>query len=71
MASLRTYCKHDPVMVEKLVWMLQYLAKQPAAQKEYEIAIKDELETLLTQAKGAFDSNKDIRSIEKLANDQL
>jgi uncharacterized membrane protein len=71
MASLRTYCKHDPVMVEKLVWMLQYLAKQPAAQKEYEIAIKDELETLLTQAKGAFDSNKDIRSVEKLANDQL
>jgi uncharacterized membrane protein len=71
MASLRTYCKHDPVMVEKLVWMLQYLAKHPAVQKEYEIAIKDELETLLTQAKGAFDSNKDIRSVEKLANDQL
>lgn len=69
MASLRTYCKHDPIMVEKLLWMLKYLERQPAAQENYHAVIKEEMETLLKQAKKAFDSNKDVVSIENIASD--
>ncbi|MDC8001916.1 DUF2254 domain-containing protein [Aequorivita todarodis] len=66
MASLRTYCKHDPIMVQKLFWMLDYLQKQPAAETAYIIAIQEEMKTLLEQAKSSFTSKKDIASIEKM-----
>jgi uncharacterized membrane protein len=69
MASLRTYCKHDPIMVEKLLWMLMYLQQQPAAEDNYILAIKKEMETLVSQAKNSFDSNKDVSVIEKMILD--
>ena len=69
MASLRTYCKHDPIMVEKLLWMLKYLEKQPAAEDNYHAVIKDEMETLMKQAKLACDSEKDVDAIENMAGD--
>jgi hypothetical protein len=56
-------------MVEKLLWMLKYLERQPAAQENYHAVIKEEMETLLKQAKKAFDSNKDVVSIENIASD--
>jgi len=67
MTSLRTYCKHDPVMVQKLLWMLEYLQKQPAAETDYHVVIKEEIKTLLAQAKDSFDSKKDVAFIEKKA----
>ncbi len=66
MASLRTYCKHDPVMVEKLLWMLNYLQKQPAAEDNYQKVIKEEMKTLLEQAKNSFDSEWDVLTIDKM-----
>lgn len=66
MASLRTYCKHDPVMVEKLLWMLDYLQKQPAAEDNYQKVIKEEMKTLLEQAKNSFDSEWDVSMIDKM-----
>lgn len=66
MASLRTYCKHDPVMVEKLLWMLDYLQKQPAAEDNYQKVIKEEMKTLLEQAKNSFDSEWDVLTIDKM-----
>lgn len=66
MASLRTYCKHDPVMVEKLLWMLDYLQKQPAADDNYQKVIKEEMKTLLEQAKNSFDSEWDVLTIDKM-----
>ncbi len=67
MASLRTYCTHDPIMVEKLLWMLGYLQNQPAAEEGYYLAIKRELETLVKQAKSSFDSKQDVQLIKKMA----
>ncbi|MDN3724991.1 DUF2254 domain-containing protein [Aequorivita sp. SDUM287046] len=67
MASLRTYCKNDPVIVQKLLWMLNYLQKQPAAEAYYHGIIKDEIRTLLEQAKNSFESQKDIEAIKGLA----
>ena len=69
MASLRTYCKHDPVMVEKLLWMMVYLQKQPAAEDNYIAVIKEEMGTLLEQAKNSFDSEWDVSVIEKMIAD--
>ena len=69
MASLRTYCKHDPVMVEKLLWMMVYLQKQTAAEDNYIAVIKEEMGTLLEQAKNAFDSEWDVSVIEKMIAD--
>ncbi len=69
MASLRTYCKHDPIMVEKLLWMLEYIQKQPAAEENYHVIIKEEIQTLLKQAKQSIDSGKDVVVIDKMASD--
>ncbi len=65
MASLRTYCSHDPIMVEKLLWMLEYLQKQPAAEQDYHEIIKVEMQTLLKQAKKSFELDKDFDAIDK------
>ncbi len=69
MASLRTYCKHDPIMVEKLLWMLKYLQKQPAAKAYYQTVVDEEIKTLVKQAKNAFDSKKDVIAIKNMALD--
>jgi uncharacterized membrane protein len=65
MASLRTYCKHDPIVVQKLIWMLKYLHDQPAADETYTAAIKEELKVLVNAMD--FDSEKDERILRKLA----
>lgn len=66
MASLRTYCKHDPIIVQKLIWMLDYLKDQPAADESYIIAIKEEIQTVLDQSKHSLESERDLRTVERL-----
>jgi uncharacterized membrane protein len=66
MASLRTYCKHDPIIVQKLIWMLTYLSKQPAKKKSYLKNIEEELKTLVSESKMAFDSEKDVETITNI-----
>lgn len=46
MASLRTYSKKDPTVVQKLLWMLNYLMKQPAFKEDYKEAIQNEIKLL-------------------------
>ena len=65
MASLRTYCKHDPIMVQKLLWMLTFLEKQPTVSENYLQIIKKEKEVLLAQAKTSLDSEWDFQAIAK------
>lgn len=65
MASLRTYCKHDPIMVQKLLWMLTYLQDQPAVEENYRSAIKAEIETMLEQAQDSIDSKRDLDAITR------
>ena len=66
MASLRTYCKHDPIVVQKLIWMLKYLENQTAVEKSYISTIQIELEVLI--AVMDFDSDKDEHKLRALAN---
>lgn len=55
MASLRTYCKHDPIVVQKLLWMLAYLKKQPSFDEEYTKAIADEIKRLKKDSKSIIE----------------
>lgn len=54
MASLRTYSKKDPIVVQKLLWMLNYLSKQPAFNEDYKEAIQKEIKLLKTGSKKIF-----------------
>lgn len=63
MASLRTYCSHDPIMVQKLIWMLEYLQDQEVVEEYYGTLINKEKKTLIEQAKNSFKSERDIAMI--------
>ncbi|MAP54926.1 DUF2254 family protein [Altibacter sp.] len=63
MASLRTYCKHDPIIVQKLIWMLGYLKEQSPFDEGYTEMIEKELDLLLKEAKEAFDSATDVKKV--------
>lgn len=68
MASLRTYCKHDPVIVEKLVWMLKYLAGQDTyAEEVYPLFITKEIKLLLKDAKSSLTNKQDWKKVKLLA----
>lgn len=68
MASLRTYCKHDPVIVQKLLLMLNYLSEQQAYSKKYKDCIEREIKLLIDDAKNTFESSADIDRINALDN---
>ncbi len=63
MASLRTYCKHDPIMVQKMFWMLDYLKVQPAVDESYTESIAQEQKLLLKESTNAFDTMADKKAI--------
>ena len=63
MASLRTYCKHDPIMIQKLLWMLNYLEKQHTADQSYIKVIQKEVEILMAQIESSLDSEQDYNKI--------
>ncbi len=66
MASLRAYCKHDPIVVQKLITMLTYLDKQSIRNKDYNIVVKNELKALVDDMD--FSSEKDRNKMVSLAN---
>ncbi|WP_194850627.1 DUF2254 domain-containing protein [Nonlabens antarcticus] len=65
MSSLRTYCKHDPIVVQKLLWMLSYLKQQPCEVDSYNESIEREISVLMKDVN--FDSPTDQRKVEELA----
>ncbi|MCF4101319.1 DUF2254 domain-containing protein [Gillisia sp. M10.2A] len=67
MASIRTYCKHDIILVQKLLLMFQYLKKQPAGNKEYFDCLDKEAINLLNDAKSSISNKADIEQAMKMA----
>ena len=55
MASLVTYSKKDPIIVQKLLWMLEYLSNQEAYNETYIDAVKDEIGRLRKRSKAIID----------------
>jgi uncharacterized membrane protein len=60
MVSIRTYCKHDTTVAQKLLIMLNYLLHSPTYNEDYKKNIDLEIETLLTDAKEAINNDRDV-----------
>ncbi|THD65743.1 DUF2254 domain-containing protein [Robertkochia marina] len=68
MASLRLYCKHDVIIMQKLILMIRYLLFQPAAEEHYSECLKEEVKLLLDDAGKSISNEKDLTTIKELAN---
>lgn len=68
LASLRQYCKHDVIIVQKILLMLKYLALEKTADVAYLAVIKTEIATLMADAKLFIKNEADLTVLEKLAN---
>ncbi|MDO1501578.1 DUF2254 domain-containing protein [Winogradskyella maritima] len=67
MASLRAYCKHDVLVVQKLFSLLSYLENDAEkAEPHYQDAIKAEIENLYNDCKASLTNATDLSLIEKL-----
>lgn len=67
MASIRTYCKHDIILIQKLLLMFYYLEKQQSSNSSYSKTLKHEAENLLRDAKDSIKNEDDIQTAINLA----
>jgi uncharacterized membrane protein len=67
MASIRTYCKHDIILVQKLLLMFKYLKTQNIKKQGYLDCIDTEIKTLLDDVKQAVTNQRDIDIALKMA----
>ncbi len=67
MASIRTYCKHDIILIQKLLLMLKYLKTQNVKEQSYLDCIDTEVKTLLEDVKKALTNQRDIDTALKMA----
>ncbi|MDR5590835.1 DUF2254 domain-containing protein [Christiangramia sp. SM2212] len=68
MASIRTYCKHDVVIVQKLLLMFHYLKKQQTQKSSYCEVLDKEAANLIKDAEESIENQVDIERVKKLAN---
>lgn len=62
MASIRTYCLHDIVLVQKLSLMFLYLQKQEALEEKYHAVVEKEVDIFIDAVQDSI-SNKDDRKV--------
>ena len=67
MAPIRTYCKHDVTLVQKLLVMLNYLLHQPTYNDDYKVAVKQEIDSLLSDAKKVITNERDLEVLDALS----
>ena len=67
MVSIRTYCKHDVTLAQKLLIMLNYLLHSPTYNEDYKKQIDLEIESLLSDAKEAISNERDVEVLLSLA----
>ena len=67
LASIRTYCKQDIIVVRKLGTMFYYLQSQKAAKEEYHTSLKEEAGRLIEDAEAMLDNRKDLAVLDNLA----
>lgn len=68
LASLRQYCKHDVVIIQKLLLMLKYLSKEKAIQQIYHKTIEKEKNTIMEDAKLFIKNETDLKVLKELAS---
>jgi len=67
MVAIRTYCKHDVTINQKLLVMLHYLLQQETYNEDYYDNIKEEATLLLADAKESITNTADINRLTHLA----
>ena len=67
MASLRTYCAHDIIIVTKLLTALKNVKKKSEF-KEYDFIIDEEINQLLTDANLNITNKEDLKRLDKYAS---
>lgn len=67
MASVRTYCKHDIILLQKLMLMFQYLKMQSKDNPKHLPAIELEAKTLVLDARETLTNERDLKVINDLA----
>lgn len=69
MASIRNYCKHDIILVQKLLVMFQYLKLKGAENHQYTHIIDKEAQTLIDDVKSSIPNERDVKMALKIAKD--
>ncbi len=67
MASIRAYGKHDILIIQKLLIMLNYLKSQPARDLSYLESVNREIEILLADAKESLPNPVDYKKALEIA----
>lgn len=67
MASIRTYCKQDIIVIQKLGMMFYYLKSQEAKNEYYFDILDQEAKRLLEDAQNVIDNRSDLEVIENIA----
>lgn len=69
MAAIRTYCKHDIILIQKLMLMFRYLKMQSLENPKHYKSIELEAETLVHDAREALTNERDLQKVNDLARD--
>ena len=67
MAAIRTYCKHDIILIHKLMLMFRYLKMQPGDGKNLGKCIEKEAQTLINDARESLTNKRDLEKVDELA----
>lgn len=70
-AALRQYCKHDAIIVEKLLIALQYLRLQECEKESYHEVIEEEIATLLADANSSIKNERDLEMIHQVVKNKF
>lgn len=63
MASIRTYCKHDVILIHKLILMFHYLKLSPVYDPNLFKCVDKEADLLLQDAKNSLSNPEDFKKI--------
>lgn len=69
MAAIRTYCKHDIILIQKLMLMFRYLKMQPVEDKKLFECIDREAQTLINDALESLTNKRDLEKVNELISD--
>ncbi len=67
MASIRAYCKHDIILIKKLLLMFNYLKRQNTDCDDYKKHIEEEVHVLLNDARDGISNEIDWAQALKMA----
>jgi len=71
LAAYRQYCKHDIILMEKLILMLKYLLSQPAFDEDYYGHISEQLEIIKQDYTANIENETDRNMLDMLVEKDM